>query len=730
MSGGLLDIPIRDLPAEITRDQAVELVYGADLARIEDKLLSGLSVLCECDKQLTFYLYRALRKRLKRRHGGALRLRLVTGHAPPPDGQERAAACQTVMQRMLRELQEAVFAGDPSEILCIPHLDILTTTTRSGLTADTREASALLYENPDAVVLAFKDPSFELPSVISSAFAARMELIGLPREALPRVILQREARKLAAERFNPMGLYKYVSGLNAVRLRQILEHLQGRTDYDPLRPESRDEVFGEIRRMTLTGGLEVPRVDLHDDIGGYKDVKDRIETEILELLRLKARAGEADLERVRHIEEIVPKGIILHGPPGTGKTLLAKAIATALDATITVVSGPELKSRWVGESEENLRRVFAEARRSAPAIIVFDELDSFAAARGTYTGSGVEHSMVNQLLTEMDGFRKEELVFVVGTTNYVECLDPALLRPGRFELKIPIPYPDAADRRAILDIYRRKFRLEIPDEIMDYLVLKTGGYVDLSRESRFSGDHLYAIARALKREQLRRGERVLQVTRKDADYAIRLRKESRVELTESEERTIAVHEAGHAVCAYVLPHCPTIETVTIATDDTDTLGYVMQAVRENRYVTTRGELLDDICVLLGGRVAEELLLSDASVGAYDDLMRATQIARVMIEELGMSDRLGVRSFGTEGSPGGTRPRIADRTAARIDNAIEKLLATERARAEKTLLEHRAELEALVQLLLERRSVGLDDIAVLFEPSSASTPSEPPGAHDG
>ena len=156
--------------------------------------------------------------------------------------------------------------------------------------------------------------------------------------------------------------------------------------------------------------------------------------------------------------------MIFWGPPGTGKTLFAKAMAAAIGAAITVVSGPELKSKWVGESEENLRQIFHRARQSAPSIIVFDELDSFASARGTYTGSGVEHSMVNQLLTEMDGFHKEEMVFVVGTTNFVEILDPALLRPGRFEFHLHIPYPDADDRREIiLKIYDRKMRLKMID---------------------------------------------------------------------------------------------------------------------------------------------------------------------------------------------------------------------------------------------------------------------------
>src|SRR5262249_10250069 len=157
------------------------------------------------------------------------------------------------------------------------------------------------------------------------------------------------------------------------------------------------------------------------DIGGYAKVKRRLRAEILDVLALKDRSTEAD--EITRLEELIPRGMIFWGPPGTGKTLFAKAMAAAIGAALTVLSGPELKSRCGGESEETLRQIFPRSRQSAPAIIVFDELDSFASARGTYTGSGVEHSMVNQLLTEMDGFRKGELVFVVGTTNFVEILD-------------------------------------------------------------------------------------------------------------------------------------------------------------------------------------------------------------------------------------------------------------------------------------------------------------------
>ena len=189
---------------------------------------------------------------------------------------------------------------------------------------------------------------------------------------------------------------------------------------------------------------------------------------------------------------------------------------------------------------------------------------------------------VNQLLTEMDGFRKEELVFVVGTTNFADALDSALLRPGRFELAIEIPAPNEEDRKAILEIYRDKFRLIISEEVLDYAVQKTGAIADERTNMRYSGDHLYALARALKREELRRGTGQMDVREKDIDAALSKSDRSDRKLQKDEERTIAVHEGGHAILAYVLPNCPTIEKVTIATGEEDTLGYVMQAVKKNK----------------------------------------------------------------------------------------------------------------------------------------------------
>jgi len=705
-------IPISELPTELSLEDAIEAAYRDDLDVIQTKLSQGISILIECDKQLSIHLYMALRARLRNAQS-ELRLRLISGHVQ--NSTDPAAANQTLMQRILRQLQEAVFSGAENEVLVMPHLDILTTTTRSGLSAETREAAALLHENPNACYLAFKDPSFELPKVIENVFTLKLGMIGIARERLPHLILQREARKFEVEAFNPYTLYKYVSGLNAVRLRQILSHFSNRLDFNPANPQTREEILREIRQMTLVTDVELPRVDLQKDIGGYAKVKERICKEILDLL--KAKDGAKTAEEIKRFEELIPKGIIFHGPPGTGKTFFAKAIASTIDATLTVVSGPELKSKWVGESEENLRQVFAQARRSAPSIIVFDEMDSFAAARGTYVGSGVEHSMVNQMLTEMDGFRKEELVFVVGTTNFVESLDSALMRPGRFELCIHIPAPNEEDRKAIIQIYQERFGLQMSEEVLDYAVRKTTGFADELSQMRYTGDHLYAMARALKREELRSGGN-FQITEKEIDKALGKSGSERSDIQEDEERTIAIHEGGHAILAYVLPDCPTIEKVTIASGQEETLGYVMQAVKKNKYITTEVELLDDICVLLGGRCAERMILGKVSVGAFSDLQRANEIARMMVEELAMGTNLGARTF-TSGADtrvgirGSERRSLAEATAQEVDRAIQQILDTQLKRAEELLAFHRPELERLVDTLLEEKTMGLEGLKTLF-----------------
>jgi cell division protease FtsH len=682
----------KDLPVQLTPEQAVETAYCAELAEVASKLLRGLPTLIECDKDLAPYLFKNLRDRLK---PAKLRCLYLDGR-PRQEDQQQGAMPMGLIGTMIVQLREAV-RGQAVErrVVVLPHLDLLTT-SQGGLTAEAREVIPLLYENPELVWLGFKDPSFPLPKVIENLFPHRTSLLGIARPRLRHLITQKESRKFGRE-FNPWALYKHVSGVNAVRLRKLLSTLEGE-DY----PADPRHAYRQIRQATLGSTLEVPSIDLDRDIGGYAKVKKRLRAEILDVLAYKDTV--TDPEEIVRLEDLIPKGMIFWGPPGTGKTLFAKAMATAIGAAITVVSGPELKSKWVGESEERLRQIFHSARQSAPAIIVFDELDSFASARGTYTGSGVEHSMVNQLLTEMDGFHREELVFVVGTTNFVEILDPALLRPGRFEFQLYIPYPESEDRREILTIYDQKMRLQMTPEALDFAVRRTGEYVlGAAGGTRYSGDHINALCRAVARIRLR--DKVTGPTTPAEIERALTEWVERPTMTSAEKQVLATHEAGHAVVALFCPHAPPIERITIESEMQWAFGYVRYQDPAHRYIQTRGFYLDMICVALGAREAEQLLLDDLSLGAITDLQSATAIARELVEVHGMGgDGVGVARFRADNGEPGRYPGLSPAQLEVLDRRVNEILEEQRQRAARILRENRPLLEALRDLLLEKKVI--------------------------
>ena len=665
----------------------------AEIERAVEALRSKLPVLIECDKELTPYFYRALRDRLKKHDTRCLYL----------DGRPRegdAGVPLSLLGATIQHLRDAVRGPVGERVVVLPHLDLLTSSS-GGLTAEAREVIPLMYENPSVLWLAFKDPSFPVPQVIERLFPYRESIIGVPRDRLKCLVTQRESRKLGRG-LDVYALYKHVSGVNAARLRRVLEALDGE-DY----PADPATAFAQLRSFTLGAKLSVPEVDLHDDIGGYDTIKDRIQSEIIDVL---ARKDAADPSDVAQIESLIPRGMIFLGPPGTGKTLFAKAMASALGAAVLVVSGPELKSKWVGESEENLRQIFVQARRSAPALIIFDELDSFASARGTYTGSGVEHSMVNQLLTEMGGFRNDELVFVVGTTNFVESLDPALLRPGRFEFHLHIAFPNAADRRSILDIYNAKLALQMTDEALTHAVRATSGPVPGASDSLYSGDHLQALCRQMARQRLRDGkwgESGGPSDEADVDLALDAYLERPV-LTATEERVVATHESGHAICALHCPLAPPIDRISIRGDLAGALGFVQYGDQAHRYVTTRGQMLAAICTLFGGREAELLVLNDLSAGSAQDLERATELARNLVEVLGMGDEDAVAVFARRRG----RPDLSEEARAGLDQATQRILDEQRTRARGILEDNRASLEALRDMLLENKIIDRKMLATL------------------
>lgn len=684
------------LPESLTPGEAVEAAHGESLVEVVRRLKSGMPVLIECDKDMTIPVYKIIRDRLRR---DKIQCVYLDGRQDS-ENQEGEAARHSLMDSIVHQLGDAVRGVAEGKVIVLPHLDLLTVSA-SDLTTQGREVVPLLYENPDLVWLGFNDPSYSLPPVVTHLFPWKLSLVGIPRGRMDRLVTRSEMAKFGPK-ITPLGLYKHVSGLNPVRLRKVLKHLDG-----PDHPDDPGPVLARIRQATIAGQLEIPHVDMDGGIGGYETVKTQLREEILDILHRRDEAL-TEVEKQR-LEKLIPRGIVFWGPPGTGKTLFAKAFATALGAAITVVSGPELKSKWVGQSESNLRRIFHQARQCAPSVIVFDEIDSFAVRRGTYAGSGVEHSLVNQLLTEMDGFRREELVFVIGTTNFPESLDPALLRPGRFEYQVEIPYPDGPARKQILELYDRQWDLKLEPAALEHAVERTRFFVPgAAAGTRFSGDHLQALCRALARERIRKGTTgPTQVA--DIEAALTAWNKQ-APLSQAEQKVVAIHEAGHALVTLLTPHSPPLRRISLQDDLVGTLGHVECFAPKSRQVITQGEMLDRICVLLAGREAESLFLGDISLGATQDLQVATQIARELVE---------VHGLGGEGlAPMNVRQALSSEERAlflggaqrdKLDAAIEGILSRQRERAAALLQGNRVCVEALASLLVEKRSIEATEL---------------------
>ncbi|CEF49305.1 unnamed protein product, partial [uncultured bacterium] len=344
-----------ELPVDLTNENVVEAAYACELAEVASKLQRGLPTLIECDKDLSPFLYVNLRNRLRPAN---LRCLYLDGRPRQEDQNQGGPIPVGIVGTMISHLREAVRGAVERRVVVLPHLDLLTT-SQGGLTAEAREVIPLLYENPELVWLGFKDPSFPLPRVIDNLFPHRISLLGIARNRLRHLITRKESRKFGRE-LNPWALYKFVSGVNAVRLRKLLSTLEGE-DY-PANPQL---AYRQLRQATLGGTMEVPNIDLDRDVGGYATVKKQLRADILDVMSRKDQLTNE--EQIRAMEELIPRGMIFWGPPGTGKTLFAKGMAASLGAAITVVSGPELKSKWVGESLPYEEEVFVllngEARR-------------------------------------------------------------------------------------------------------------------------------------------------------------------------------------------------------------------------------------------------------------------------------------------------------------------------------------------------------------------------------
>ena len=449
-----------------------------------------------------------------------------------------------------------------------------------------------------------------------------------------------------------------------------------------------------------------------DDVAGIDEARAEL-MEIVDFLKQP--------ERYRRLGGKIPKGVLLVGPPGTGKTLLAKAVAGEAGVPFFSLSGSDFVEMFVGVGAARIRDLFAQAQDRAPSIIFIDELDAVGKARGVSPvmgGHDEREQTLNQLLAEMDGFDTQKGVILLAATNRPEILDPALLRPGRFDRQVAIDRPDLNGREKILKVHTRNVTLA-PDLDLATIAARTTGFV---------GADLANLVNEAALRAARQDKDAVDMT--DFDEAIDrivagLERKSRV-INPREKEIVAYHEAGHALVAESRPRADRVTKVSVIPRGVAALGYTQQQPVEDRYLMTRAELFDRLDVLLGGRVAEELIFGDVSTGAQDDLRRATDIARHMITQYGMSETLGLATFEEPRQaqflavPSRQPNDYSERTAEAIDAEIQHLLNAAHERVRATLGAKRATLEALAKLLIQQEVVDRAALVQLIAETEAGT----------
>ena len=435
-----------------------------------------------------------------------------------------------------------------------------------------------------------------------------------------------------------------------------------------------------------------------DDVAGYGGVKQEI-SEVVDFLKTPARFKEIGAK--------IPKGVLLVGPPGTGKTLLARAVAGEAGVPFLSVSGSDFMEMFVGVGASRVRDLFQTARKQAPAIIFVDEIDSIGRKRGAGLGGGHDEreQTLNQMLNEMDGFDPAEGVVIIAATNRPDILDPALLRPGRFDRQIVVPLPDLDERLPILQVHCRGKRIG-PDVDLALVARGTPG---------MSGADLANLVNEAALHAVRRGSATIEMDdfESSRDRVLMGQRRESLVLSPDEKERVAYHEGGHAVLAYVLEHADPVHKVTILPTGM-ALGVTQQLPIEERHIHPRIYIEDSLCVRMGGRVAELLVYGDLSTGAANDLVGNTELARKMVREWGMSDEIGPMAWGSQGQVFlgedlmHTRDYSED-TSRVIDDEVERILREQEERAVEVLSKHRDVLEAVAKTLLEQETV--DGLAV-------------------
>ena len=458
--------------------------------------------------------------------------------------------------------------------------------------------------------------------------------------------------------------------------------------------------FGRSRaRMVSTSKVNFTKV------AGLEEEKEELE-EIVDFLK--------NPQKYTGVGARIPKGVILVGPPGTGKTLLAKAVAGEAGVPFFSISGSDFVEMFVGVGASRVRDLFEEAKKNAPCIVFIDEIDAVARQRGTGMGGGHDEreQTLNQLLVEMDGFGVNEGIIVMAATNRVDILDPAILRPGRFDRKVAVGRPDVKGREEILGVHTKEKPL--------------GEDVDLHRIAQttagFTGADLENLMNEAAINTAKEGRKFL--TQMDIEKAfikvgIGAEKRSKV-ISEKDKKITAYHEAGHAILFHVLPDVGPVHTVSIIPTGVGAAGYTMPLPEQDELHMTKGRMLQNIMVSLGGRIAEEIIFDDITTGASQDIKQATSMARAMVTEYGMSEKLGMINYGGDNNEvfigrdlAHTRT-YSEEVASEIDSEVKRIIDECYAKAKRIILDHEDVLHSCCALLMEKEKIGQAEFEALFQ----------------
>ena len=457
--------------------------------------------------------------------------------------------------------------------------------------------------------------------------------------------------------------------------------------------------FGKSRaKMSRTSNINFTKV------AGLQEEKEELE-EIVDFLK--------NPQKYTGVGARIPKGVILVGPPGTGKTLLAKAVAGEAGVPFFSISGSDFVEMFVGVGASRVRDLFEDAKKNAPCIVFIDEIDAVARQRGTGMGGGHDEreQTLNQLLVEMDGFGVNEGIIVMAATNRVDILDPAILRPGRFDRKVAVGRPDVKGREEILGVHTKDKPL--------------GEDVDLHRiaqtTSGFTGADLENLMNEAAINAAKDGRKFLMqadIEKAFIKVGIGAEKKSKV-ISEKDKKITAYHEAGHAILFHVLPDVGPVHTVSIITTGIGAAGYTMPLPETDDMHMTKGKMLQNIMVSLGGRIAEEIIFDDITTGASQDIKQATSIARAMVTEYGMSDKVGMINYGGDSNEVFIGRDLAharsygETVASTIDSEVKKIIDDCHEKAKKMILEHEDVLHKCCELLLEKEKIGQAEFEALF-----------------